>query len=144
MAAKKAPSPKALAMAERAARLRSVAKLSQGQVEQASNGAVGRSWLSRFEKGAYEDPGYQVISALARVLGTTAAYLVTGERDPEVPSEEAEAILAEIRDWSKSQREAAVRVVQALPEGHRRRLGLRERAAEERRAAKDRPVVAQR
>jgi transcriptional regulator with XRE-family HTH domain len=65
-------------LAERAFSLRNVAKLSQEQL--AARMGVGRPIVTHIESGRSKHIHAQTAVLLARALGTTVEYLVTGEQ----------------------------------------------------------------
>lgn len=87
------------AIGRRIVRLRKAGRLTQGQLALAAG--VDRSWLSLVETGAIADPGGQRLDKVARKLGVTSHFLLTGDTSAEP-------------DPSDVQRGAAIERIRAL------------------------------
>lgn len=100
---------------ERVRRLRERAKLSQADVETATEGLVSESWLQKFEnKQLPKYPTRDQLEPLAKPLGVPLSYLMAPMRL--VPIEEVQqpsvegAIYAQ-RKWPAATREALIEII---------------------------------
>lgn len=74
-------------LGQRIVRLRAERGWTQGQL--AAYARVKRSWLSLVESGDRERPNADDLVRVARALGTTVEYLVTGQTEDVEPEKEA-------------------------------------------------------
>lgn len=81
------------------ARLKSLRERRGWSQEQlALRAQVKRAWIAQVEAGHVDNPRANNLDRVARVLGVTSTYLLTGVAHPEDP--EKEAVLGRFRQWS--------------------------------------------
>ncbi len=83
------------ALGDRILSLRNQREWTQGQL--ALKAGVKRSWLSLVESGERERPNGEMLAMVARALGVTSDYLLTGRSEGDDP--EKEQVLGQLKQY---------------------------------------------
>jgi transcriptional regulator with XRE-family HTH domain len=87
------------ALAQRLKHARAAKRMTQGQLAIAAQ--VERTTISNYETGRVANPSAFDLERIARALGVTVEYLITG-REPDVTQLSAERLLREFERWLRT------------------------------------------